>query len=146
MSPGQGEFSLIVVKRGRLPGSLAMATLTGSGKIGCFVVRICSPIVICRMAAEAGLRCRSIVNSMVAGRTIIGYGRMRSGNHIIFTVIGKTRRSPTGSSGMASRTIGGQGQCLMVRTRGGIEVCRMAIHTFGGCTGVSLAMAFNTIY
>ena len=135
-----------MVKTGRYPGGLAMAALAIRREVRCFMIRICRRIVICRMAAKTGLRCCSIVNPMVAGRAIIGYGRMRSGDHIIFTVIGKTRRSPTGSSGMASRTIGGQGQCLMVRTRGGIEVCRMAIHTFGGCTGVSLAMAFNTIY
>ena len=146
MSPGQGEFSLIVVKRGRLPGSLAMTTLAVRRVICRFMIRICRRIVVFRMAAKTGLRCRSIVNPMVAGRAIIGYGRMRSGDHIIFTVIGETRRSPAGSSGMASRTICGQGQRLMVRTRGGIEVCSMAIHTFGGRTRVSLTMTFNTIY
>ncbi|MNC94536.1 hypothetical protein D3C83_114150 [compost metagenome] len=84
-----------------------MTTLAIRWVICRFMIRICRRIVVCRMAAETGLRCRSIVNPMMAGRTIIGYGRMRSGDHIIFTVIGKTRRSPAGCRGMTGRTIGG---------------------------------------
>ena len=96
-----------MVKCGRYPGSLAVAALTIRWEVRCFVIGICRRIVIRRMASKAGLRRRSIVNSMMAGSTIIGYGRVRSCDHIIFAVIGKTGRSPAGCCGMPGRTIGG---------------------------------------
>ena len=83
-----------------------MATLAIGREVRCFVIGIRRRIVIRSMASKAGLRRRSVVYPMVAGCTIIGYGRVRSRNHIIFVVIGKTGRSPAGCCGMAGRTIG----------------------------------------
>ena len=88
----QWKFGFVMIKRGRFPGGLTMAAFTTGGKVRCFMIRICGRIIICSKTSKTSLRSRPIVYSFVTRRTVIGYGRMCPGNHIILIVIGKGSR------------------------------------------------------
>ena len=81
----------------------------------------------------------------MAFRTLISYPRMGSFQLINLVMDRETRRCPICFRSMATRTVGGQVQRFVIRACSIVEVSRMAIHTFSGCTGIPTGMTFNAI-
>ena len=64
-----GQLPVIIVngEGGRCPAGIgSMAVGTGCGNAGSCMVRICSGIIICQMAADTGSRERIVINTVMA--------------------------------------------------------------------------------
>lgn len=138
------EILAVMIKGGRGPGRLAMASFTGGRKHGCLVIRVFCTVVVIGVTSKTGFGGRTVVDPIVTCRAIVGNGGMRPGNHKKFAVIGKRCRLPAGFSAVAAFTVGGKAGCLMIGTDGGIKIGQMTVHTFGGGTRVTVRVAFDT--
>ena len=85
---------MVVIKTGGRPGRFGMTTGTVCWKLIGDVVGAGSCIVICLMAACAGIG-RIVVVAMVAGCTVAGDDRVRSVQHIIIAVYRERGWLPT---------------------------------------------------
>lgn len=70
------EILCVVVKRRRHPGIFSVAIRAIGRKLGGRVVGASRCVVVSRVAAKAGIRRIGII-AVVAGRTVVGYCRMR---------------------------------------------------------------------
>ena len=86
------EIHAIVIEGGWGPGRFSMAALAIRRELRRCMVRVRRLVVITGMAAKAGIR-RIVIIPVVAGITIIRYGRMSASDRINAIVV-KSRRYP----------------------------------------------------
>ena len=120
-----------------------MAGLAIYRELLCLVIRIRHLVIVCRVAAEAGVRCVVVV-PVVAGSAIIGYDSMCAIQHIIIIVNGKAGRRPIGLRRMTGSTVRREAQRHVVRIGTLVEIRRMASRTIRGCALVTAAMTVYT--
>ena len=109
-----GEVHTIMVEGGWRPGRFGMAALAIRRELRSSMVGVRRLVVITGMAAKAGVR-RVIIIAVVAGVTIIRYGRMSSSDRIN-TIVIKSRRYPS-RFGMAALAIRRELRSSMVGAR-----------------------------
>ena len=84
-----------------------MAISTGCRKLLCHVIRIGCGIEIVSMTSGTGIWCVVIV-TIVAGRTVAGYSRVRTNQLVEVVVYGEGSRCPSCIGGVAGFTTRGQ--------------------------------------
>ena len=107
-----------------------MTVLTIRRKLGGFVVGIGGAVIVCQVAAHAGVG-RIVVITIVTGRTVIRNSRMRPVEYIEHIVI-KTGRQPGGLC-MTALTIRRKLGGFVVGICGRVVVCQVTAYTGVGC-------------
>ena len=120
----------VVVECRRHPARFRMAGLAVCGKLERRMAGVRRLGIICRMAAEAGVR-GIVVIAVVAGGTVVGNGCVRTIKRIIVVVDGESRRHPIRRGGMTRSAIRREIQRQVVRIGALVVIRRMAT-----CTGI----------
>ncbi len=122
-----------VIKRGRYPGRLGMAILTGGGQLVGWVIRIGRAVIISLVTTYAGVRCIVII-SIVAGGAIVGDACVCPIQWIIIVVDRESCRLPARRRGMAHGTIRWDHQSNVIGIQARIVIRCMTTRT--GIRGV----------
>ena len=105
------------------------------------MIRVGGGIVICHMAAHAGVGYLGVVIAVMTGSA--GNRGMGSGQHVIVAVYGKCSWLPSGGGRMAIGTGSRKCQCRMVRISGIVIIRLVASHTGIGRVYVIAVVAGN---
>ena len=126
------------------PTILIVADHAISGEAGILVVRVAGLVVVRGMAPVTGVR-RVVVIPVVAGRAVVGYGRVRSIEWPEVVVDGEGGRHPVRVGRMAQGTVCRESERLMVGIGAGIIVRGMATGAGIGRVVVVAVVAGRTI-
>ena len=107
------------------------------GELEGLVIRVGGLVVVRLVASGTGVR-RVVVVAIVAGRAVIGNGRVRAVEWVIIVVDGEFSRHPA-IGGVASFTSCRDAQNYVIWVGGGIEIRLVTADTSIGCVGVIAA-------
>ena len=133
-----------MIKSGRRPDILSMASSAVSRKLRCFMVGVGSAIIIRGMATCTSIWRFGII-AVVAGSTVIGYFSVSTSYSIILIVSREGSRTPSRSSGVTGSTISGNTQNFMVRIERCVKIRLMASVASLGRVDIPVGMTLDAV-